>query len=111
LSELHFSDGSSGEEAYRRRIKEFSSIDMVEVDQIGRQDEIIFTKRRLRAVLNEYNVTWPTVSKYLQNFDINVRDHLEGKSSIPMNKFISERLLSIIDNKYCSYKALRSNGD
>lgn len=111
LSELHFSDGSSGEEAYKRRIKEFSSIDMVEVDQIGRQDEIIFTKKRLRSVLIDYNVEWKTVERYLQNFNINIDEHLDGSPNDPMLKYISERLLSIIDKKYSSYKALKSNGN
>jgi len=111
LSELHFSDGSSGEEAYKRRIKEFSSIDMVEVDQIGRQDEIIFTKKRLRSVLIDYNVEWKTVERHLQNFNINIHEHLDGKPNDPMLKYISERLFNIIDREFCSYKALREKGN
>ncbi len=106
---LVFSDGAGGEAAYRHRMKEIPDINMVEVDSLGHKEEVIFTKRRLEAVMSEYHVTGPEVFDYLETLtSIDLKEHFKGKGSDFKKKFVSEHLLKLIDFKFSSHKALKA---
>jgi len=108
FSDLHFADGSSGNDAYKRKLKELFNIDMIEVDKIGLQNERTFTQQRLISVRKDYKVTWKQLTAYLKDNNVDIYDHLHGKCTDPDKKFVSEQLYDMIDRKYCSHKALNN---
>lgn len=106
FSELHFGDGTSRNDAYKRKLKELFNIDMIEVDKVGFKSNAVFTKLRLISVRSEFKVTWKQLKTQLSEMNIDIFEHLQGKSIDPDKKFISEWLYNFIDWKYCSNKGL-----
>lgn len=107
FTELFFCDGSSGNDAYKKKLKELFNIAMIEVDSIGIEDKIVFTKLRLKTIRSEYMVSRKQLDSDLKDSSVNIYQHLSGKNSDPELKYISEWLYKYIDRKYCSNKALK----
>jgi hypothetical protein len=103
---LIFSDGSSGSDAYKRKLKELFNIDMIEVDKAGIEDETVFTTHRLSKVRAEYKVGWKTLTKYLNEINFDLYENLTGSSTNPDKRKISQKLYDIIDWKFGSNKGL-----
>ena len=103
---LIFSDGSSGNDAYKRKLKELFNIDMIEVDNAGIETTIIFTNQRLINVRTKCKVTWKQLTHYLRDNNFELYEHLQGKSTDPDKRYVSQQLLNIIDRKFCSNKGL-----
>jgi superfamily II DNA or RNA helicase len=104
---LIFSDGTSGEDAYKKKIKELDEVEIIEVDNQGIEDEIVFTKIRLREACNEYKITINTLLIYLEKMQFPIKEHLQGSANLKIElKKISAKLYEIIDNKFSSNKGL-----
>jgi superfamily II DNA or RNA helicase len=107
FDDLFFTDGTNGEEAYKKKIKELEHVDMIEVDNIGIADELVFTKRRLREVCNEYKISINSLLVYLEEIQFPIIEHLYGLNNMKLElKKISVKLYEIIDNKFSSNKGL-----
>ncbi len=105
---LIFADGSSGNDAYKRKLKELFNIDMVEVDKVGIELENVFTIHRLSTVRAEYKVGWKTLTKYLNEINFDLYENLKGSSTDPDKRKISQKLYDTIDWKFGSKKGLNS---
>lgn len=103
---LIFSDGSSGSDAYKRKLKELFNIDMIEVDKIGIEEENVFTDHRLSKVRAEYKVGWKNLTKYLHEINFDLYEHLKGSSTDPDKRKISKKLHDLIDWKFGSNKGI-----
>lgn len=79
---------------------------MIEVDNAGIERNIIFTNQRLINVRTKYKVTWRQLTHYLRDINFELYEHLQGKSTDPDKRYVSQQLLDIIDRKFCSNKGL-----
>lgn len=105
---LIFSDGTSGSEAYKRKLKELFNIDMIEVGNSGIESDLLFTKQRLASIRSEYLLSYKQLQSDLNDIGVNIYDHLRGSSTEPDKRFISGWLCNFIDKKYCSNKSFKS---
>jgi superfamily II DNA or RNA helicase len=105
---LFFSDGSSGSDAYKRKLKELFNIDMIEVDRVGFNSEIIFTDQRLISLRTKCKITWKQLTHYLRDEGIDINEHLKGKSTDPDKRYVSKQLHDIIKRKLCTNNELSS---
>ncbi len=82
---LIFSDGTSGSEAYKRKLKELFNIDMIEVGKVGIESDLPFTKQRLASIRSEYLLSFKQLQSDLNDIGVNIYDHLRGSSTEPDN--------------------------
>lgn len=99
---LIFPDGSSGSDAYKKKLKELFNIDMIEVDRVGINTEVEFTNERLISLRTKCNVSWKHLTHYLRDRNFDINEHLKGKSTDPDKRYVSKQLHDIIKKYLCS---------
>lgn len=113
FEELNFTNGESGQEAYKKHINEHVDVGMVEVDSTGTTPDIVFLNKRLVNVKNEFKVTWNELFDYFESIDLDLIKHCQGPSNSIYQRKVSQELYDLVDRKFCShksfYKMLRSS--
>lgn len=101
FEDLIFTDGLSGSEGYKKKIKELFNIEMFEVGNVGVNTEVQFTNEQLISLRIKCNVSWNHLKHYLRDWNINIDDHLKGKGNNPDKKYVSTQLHNIITKRLC----------
>ena len=99
---LIFPDGTSGSDAYKKKLKELFNIDMIEVGRVGINKEIEFTNQRLISLRTKYKVSWKHLTHYLRDINFEINEHLKGENTDPDKRYVSKELYDIIIKYLCS---------
>ena len=108
FSNIVFSDGTYGEEAYRRRVSEHLNIKLVLISAYGLNSEVLFINKTLNQLRAEYNIGKDTFFSFIETLELNLHEHLQGDKRNLYNRKVSQQLNDLIDFEFCSNKSWKS---